>query len=90
MGETCKSIFEIGRCYYVIAWLPALLTVLSELIRRSVDERGRDTGIPRPREPENSIPYIKSAPELIRLIVPMYVRFPNEFEIWQQHHQEPA
>lgn len=32
--------------------------------------------MPRPREPESPIRYFKSAPEVIRLVVLMYVRFP--------------
>jgi hypothetical protein len=36
--------------------------------------------MPRPRKPESPFRYFNSSPEVIRLVVLMYVRFPSAHE----------
>jgi putative transposase len=50
--------------------------VLSEQMHGLVGISGQGGGMPRPRKPASPFRYFNSSPEIIRLVVMMYVRFP--------------
>ena len=52
----------------------ALSKQLHRMAMRLCWSEGR--GMPRPRKPDNPFRYFHSSPEVIRLVVLMYVRFP--------------
>ena len=48
----------------------------SEQMHHLVRNRGRGEALPRPRKPASPFRHFNSSPEVIRLVVMMYVRFP--------------
>jgi putative transposase len=45
-------------------------------MHRSLGQDGQAFPMPRPRKPASPFRYFNSSPEVIRLVVMMYVRFP--------------